>query len=359
MPTLPKNRPLMYLDRNENQFGPAPECFSILRNAAKNDLSNYSRDFTRGVKSLLSETLALEYDIPETSVLLSYGSEDMLKQIVHCYLATGETLMVPNHSWWYYKSVAREVGGKIVEYPVYRGEKTFTYEIDEIISLVRDAKPRLVLLASPNNPTGNSLSENDVRLFLEKCPDTMIVIDEAYFGFADSREDVTPPLILQYPNLSVLRTFSKLYALAGLRIGYAFVGKSYQRLITYSARYLGYNVISEQLALAALRDVAYYRLLASTVSKERRRFYEFFEAVQGCKVYRSDANFVLAKMPEGNAESLKRHLEEAGILIKFFSEKEFADLVRITIGTPEQNSRLMREMELHFSRTNVPIPQQH
>ena len=234
---------MMYLDRNENQFGPAPECYSILRNATKNELSNYSRDFMRGVKSTLSEALAREYGLPESSLLLSYGSEDMLKQIVHCYLAASETMMVPKYSWWYYKSVAGEVGGSIVEFPMHEDKTSFYYDIDEIVLLVRTVKPRLLLVASPNNPTGNSISVNDMKLLLRKCTDTMFVIDEAYFGFTNSPDDVMPLFTLEYPHLAVLRTFSKLYALAGIRIGHAFVGKSYQKLVTYSTRYLGYNHI--------------------------------------------------------------------------------------------------------------------
>ena len=189
MLTIPNNRSIIYLDRNENQFGPAPECYSVLRSATKNELSNYSRDFMRSVKSTLSETLAREYDLPEPGVLLSYGSEDMLKQIVHCYLAGNGTMIVPKYSWWYYKSVAGEVGGKVVDYPMYGNETSFYYEMDEIISLVRSVKPRIVLLASPNNPTGNSISPNDIKLLLQKCSDTMIVVDEAYFGFTDLPDD--------------------------------------------------------------------------------------------------------------------------------------------------------------------------
>ena len=354
-----KHRPTIYLDRNESQFGPAPECYTILQNATKNELSNYSRDFTRGVKSVLSETLARQYDLSESNVLLSYGSEDMLKQIVHCYLATSETMMIPEHSWWYYKSVAGEVNGKIVAYPMHADETSFYYDLDEIASLVRIVKPRLFLLASPNNPTGNSLSVNDVKLLLRKCPDTMFVIDEAYFGFADYPGHVMPQLTLQHPHLAVLRTFSKLYALAGIRIGHAFVGKNYQKLITYSTRYLGYNVLSEQLALAALRDRTYYQSLASTTEKERERYYDFFQTAKGCKAYRSDANFILVKIPNKNCGPLKKHLDEAGIMIKFFSENEIPDHVRITVGTPEQNSLLIHEMEKYFVRENVLVPENH
>ena len=350
---------MIYLDRNENHFGPAPECYSILRNATKDDLSIYSRDFMRGVKSTLSETLAREYGLPESNLLLSYGSEDMLKQIVHCYLAGNGTMMVPGYSWWYYKSVAGEVGGRVVEYPMHKDKASFYYDIDEIVSLVRVVKPCLLLMASPNNPTGNSVSTNNVKLLLEKCNDTMFVIDEAYFGFTDSPEDGMPRLTLEYPHLAVLRTFSKLYALAGIRIGYAFVGKSYQKLITYSMRYLGYNVLSERLALAALRNRNYYTSLASTMANERQRYYKFFQPVEGCMLYRSDANFILVKILTEDCEPLKKHLAEAGILVKFFSEKEFPDYMRITVGTPDQNSLLIGEMKKYFTRKNILIPEQH
>ncbi len=348
MLTEQKTHTIIYLDRNESQFGPAPECFNILRQVTKSELSNYSRDFARGVKSVLSETLSREYDIPESNVLLSYGSEDMLKQIVHCYLAEGETMMIPQHSWWYYKSVASEVGGKVVEYPMHCDEARYRYNLEEIFALVRSVKPRLLLFASPNNPTGNSLSMDDVRLLLNECADTMFIIDEAYFGFTDIPYQVMPQLTLRFPHLAVLRTFSKLYALAGVRIGYAFVGKNYQKLITYSARYLGYNLLSEQLALAALRDKKYYQSLAAIIATERARYHAFFRSVEGCIAYRTDANFVLVKLPDEDRDPLKTHLDAIGLVIKFFSEKEFPGHVRITIGSPEQNSLLIDEMRKYF-----------
>jgi len=357
MHTEHKNQTKIYLDRNESQFGPAQECFNILQHATKDQLSNYSRDFARGVKSVLSETLAQEQGVPETNILLSYGSEDMLKQIVHCYLAKDEIIMIPQHSWWYYKSVASEVGGTVVEYPMHAEGERYTYNLHEIISLVRFVKPRLLLFASPNNPTGNSLSIDDVKLLVDECSNTRVVIDEAYFGFTDISHDVMPQLTLQYPHLAVLRTFSKLYALAGIRIGYAFVGKDYQNLITFSARYLGYNVLSEELALAALRDTKYYRTLAATIAAERERYYQFFRTVEGCTAYRTDANFVLVKLPHEDCDSLKKHLAQTG-LIKFFSEKEFPNHVRITIGTPEQNSLLLREMKKYFAGKSALVSEE-
>ena len=349
------SRPIIYLDRNESQFGPAPECFDVLRRASKTELSSYSRDFTRGVKSVLSETLAAQYRLAERDVLLSYGSEDMLKQIVHCYLGAGESMMIPEHSWWYYKSVAGEVNGRIVEYPMHSDKNRFTYHLEEIISAVKVRKPRLLLFASPNNPTGNSLPLNDMTTLLEECTSTLFVIDEAYFGFNDVPSDVIPRLTLTHPHLAVLRTFSKLYALAGVRIGYTLVGKEYEKLVTYSARYLGYNQLSERLALAALQNPTYYKSIAASTANERGRYYNFFQKLEGCSVYRSDANFILVKFPREDVEPLKAHLSEAGLIIKFFSEKEFPQHARITIGTPEQNALLLGEMQKYFARENVLI----
>ncbi len=350
-----KNRPIIYLDRNESQFGPAPECYDVLRNASKDELSSYSRDFMRGVKSILSESLAKEYGLTEKDVLLSYGSEDMLKQIVHCYLAAGESMMIPQHSWWYYKSVAGEVNGRIIEYPMHSDKNTFSYNVDEIVSVVKARKPRLLLFASPNNPTGNSLPLSDMTVLLDECKSTMFVIDEAYFGFTDIPADVLPRLTLDYPHLAVLRTFSKLYALAGVRIGYTLVGAQYEKLVTFSARYLGYNQLSERLALAALHNPGYYASIAKTTAAERVRYYEFFDRLEGCKVYRSNANFILVKFNHEDVEPLKAHLLEAGLVIKFFSEKEFPDHARITIGTPDQNTLLLSEMQKYFANENVFI----
>jgi histidinol-phosphate aminotransferase len=340
---------MIYLDRNENLYGPAPECLSILRSATGSDLSMYSRDFMRGVKSILSETLAKKYEVPENQVLLSYGSEDMLKQIVHCYLSPGETMMIPHYSWWYYKSVAEETGGKVLEYPLKNDSSTFYYDCDEIVTQVHAMRPRLLLFASPNNPTGNSLPENQLISLLESCPDTMIVLDEAYTGFSHESHDEGSLHVLRFPNLAILRTFSKLYALAGIRIGYCFAGPSYQKLVKYSHRYLGYNTLSESLALAALRDQKYYSNVAATITEEREKYYKFFNDFKEWRVFHSDANFLLVRVPSNSIEQLKQELHAQGIAIKFFAEKEFLSHIRITIGTPEHNAMLRNALKHFYS----------
>ncbi len=346
---------MLHLDRNENFYGPAPECLEIIRNVPPELISTYSRDYLRGIKSKLSAHLASLHSISEKQILLSYGSEDMLKQIVHCYLGIGEKLMIPNYSWWYYKSVASEVYGNVVEYPLHINNNTFVYDIDEIISLVEKEKPTILLFASPNNPTGNSLSERHLETILERFPTMWIVMDEAYAGFTEKQFNTVPSLVKKFPNLAVLRTFSKLFGLAGMRIGYTFVGKYYRQLTTYSARYLGYNQLSEECALAALKANDYYRSISTIINSERQRFTDLFNVSEGFTAFRSDANFILVRFPREEKERFQLHMKTAGIQIKFFDEPLLQNFVRITIGTPAQNSQLLNALVGVLSH-NITLP---
>jgi histidinol-phosphate aminotransferase len=340
-----EKRNMTYLDRNENLYGPAPKCFEVLRSIGAEELSAYSRDFQRGVKSRLTERLADDLRVPESQVLLSEGSEDMLKQVVHCYVSTGEKLLCPAQSWWYYQAVASEVGGVTVQYPLKEGADRFQYDIDEMISLYAKELPRVVLIASPNNPTGNSLNDSDLQRLVEAFRDSVIILDEAYWGFVDDATERITELMKSYHHVLVLRTFSKYYALAGARIAYAVAGSDLTRLTKYATRYLGYNRISEALALAALDSRDYYHTITTQLCADRKRFYDFFDSMEGFKCFRSNANFILVRIPPSMKEVLRKELNAQGIVIKFFSDTEFPNCIRMTLGTSEQNERLLKAFE--------------
>ena len=322
-------------------YGPAPACFDTLRNMGIRELSVYSRDYNRGVKSVLSERLATQFNVPEAQVLLGEGSEDLLKQSVHCYLGPGDRILCPAQSWWYYQALASEVGGETVTYALKQEPHSYSFDIDAMVSLYRQVSPRIVLIASPNNPTGNSFPDNHLRRIVEAFRESIIILDEAYWGFGQSTDRRISVLAEEYRNLILLRTFSKFYALAGVRMGYAIVGKSLGRLSKFAARYLGYNRISELLALAALDSGDYYASVRKDICDDRDRFYRFFDGLAGFHAYRSDANFILVRVPREWTNLLKVHLDEQKIYIKSFSEDEFRDCVRITIGTTRQNEILM------------------
>jgi histidinol-phosphate aminotransferase len=332
----------VFLDRNENNYGPAPACFEVLRSAGVDALSQYSKDYQRGVKSALTERLARDHGVPEARIHLGYGSEDILKQVVHCYLQPGASLLIPSHSWWYYKSVAAEKKGRTLEYALIPGEDAFRYDVEGLLRLARDERPRLVLISSPNNPTGNSLGDGDLRRVIGELKDTIIILDQAYWGFGGEGTAPVRDLTEEHPRLIILRTFSKYYALAGIRIGYAFLGRDLDDLVRMGSRYLGFNRVSERIALAALDSGDYYAEIRRILIEDKEVIRRALNRIPGFKIYRSDANFLLADVPPAYKEALKAELDGRGLFIKFFKNEAFLDhCVRITLGTREQNRRLV------------------
>lgn len=160
---------MIYLDRNENNYGPAPKCFEVLKNADLTKLSYYTRAHEKGFKSILTERLASDLNVSREQILLGYGAEDLLKQAVQCFLSEGKNIMIPSYSWWYYKELASEANGSNIEYPIVVGEDTFYYDVDKMLQMYEQEKPEMVLISSPNNPTGNSLANEDLFSILKKC----------------------------------------------------------------------------------------------------------------------------------------------------------------------------------------------
>ena len=325
----------VYLDRNENNYGPAPKCMDVLKNVTPDMLSSYTKAYKRGVKSPLSERLAADFHVTENQVLLGYGAEDILKQVVQCYLFADEKLMIPSHSWWYYKEIANEVGGVNIEYPMICESDRYSYDLPKMMKMIEEERPKLVFVSSPNNPTGNSIAPDDLYALLQTLKDTIVVLDEAYWYKNNSAQTIK--LIREFPNLLVIRTFSKYYALAGLRIGYALVGTGLDKLTKMSNRYLGYNSITEEIALAALDSPGYYSDIARKMDVDKQLYYSELSKIPGYTVYRSEANFVLVKIPAEQMKTLKEFLTHKGLIVKFMNEPALNSHLRITLGTQSQN----------------------
>ena len=339
-------RTTIYLDRNENNYGPAPACFDILKAADISRLSWYDRSFTHGSRGILSQRLAHDFGVAEDRVLLGYGAEHILKQTIQCYLAKGKKLMVPSASWWYYRKIASEVDGLSVEFPMREGVDRFVYDPRVMREVYERERPAVVFISSPNNPTGNSMAAADLEAVLADFRESVVVLDEAYvFG---PEKGYVRSLLAENPNLLVVRTMSKYYALAGLRIGFALMGTGLSALAKFGNRYLGYNRLSEEVAIAALDSTAYYSEIAGKVHDDRERYYAALGKLPGFRVFRSDANFVLAAISPAHRGGLKAHLAERGLIIKFMDEPLLNSHVRITIGTQEENHMLIDAIKSYF-----------
>jgi histidinol-phosphate aminotransferase len=334
---------IVYLDRNENNYGPSPLCFEVLKKADYSKLSCYTKSFSLGIKSILSERLAKEVNLPESRVLLGYGAEDLLKQAIHCYLGRDEKLLIPAYSWWYYKELASEVGGINIEYPLEEGEDSFHYNFDKLIDLYKKEKPKVVLISSPNNPTGNSISLSELKKLLIDLRESIVILDQAYIF--DGLNEHVKALVDDNPNFILIRTFSKYYALAGVRIGYAIIGENIQKLSILTNRYLGFNRLSEEIAIAALNSVEYYKNISDKMKSDKELYYSELEKLKGFKVFKSDANFILVKIPKEIYKDLKEFLSNKGLIIKFMNEELLNSHLRISLGTQVQNRALIKAIK--------------
>jgi histidinol-phosphate aminotransferase len=347
------NKKIFYLDRNENQYGPSPACLKEFIKTDIQVLSGYSRDFMMGFKSRLSDRLATEYEVNEKNVILGYGGEDLLKQAVHCYVNKGDKIMIPSYSWWYYKKIADEVEGLKVEYPIVEGKDAFYYDIDGMIEVYHKHKPKLVLISSPNNPTGNRLEPDQLNQVLEVMKDTVVVLDEAYSLFFNENNIHLNELISRFPNLLIIRTFSKYHALAGLRVGFALIGENHIHFSLFTSRYLGFNCLSERLAIAALDSEEYYKEVTGKMAADMEMYFHEFNMIPGFKAYKSYANFILVRIPAEIKDELKSYLINNGVIIKFMDEDGLNNHLRITIGRQEQNHLLVDLIKSFLKENNL------
>ncbi|MCF0201905.1 MAG: histidinol-phosphate aminotransferase family protein [Bacteroidaceae bacterium] len=328
-----------FLDRNEFNFQPSEKVVEAIKSFSPETLCFYTRIYDQGKKSVISVRVSELYNVPEEQVLLGYGGEDILKNAVHYFLMEGEnrSILIPEFSWWYYNRIASECGGETYMYPLYELEDTFAYKVDEVIEYTNRIHPRMLLLASPNNPTGNSLTPAEIGRIMENIPsDTIVLVDEAYASFISTDTDYIAPLVNTYSNLIISRTLSKFYGLPGLRVGFGFIGKGHDQFISYSNKYLGFNRFSEAVALAALDSDDHYRRVADEMEWGRQLFKSELGDLPGFKVYKSVANFILIKYPIEIKDALAEALKLQDYKIKFMTDKGMESCLRITLGRKEQ-----------------------
>lgn len=332
---------MIFLDRNEFNYSPSEEVIQAIKDFDVKKLCFYTRIYDEGKKSIFSVFLSKLYGIDESQVLLGYGGEDILKQAVHYFLTQADgnkTMLIPKFSWWYYKSIADEVDGYTLQYPLYEEGNTFKYDMEAIREMIEREHPKILLLASPNNPTGNGLTPAELDKLLSFVPkETIVLVDEAYASFVTDDHSYINVLVNKYDNLIISRTLSKFYGLPGLRMGFGFISKGLDKFIRYSNKYLGYNRFSEDVAIAALKSDAHYREVARMMNESRKMYESEIGALPGFKVYDSVANFILIKYPIELKPALQAAFARENYKVKFMNEPDINTHLRITLGRPEQN----------------------
>lgn len=331
-PDAPPTSPgVTFLDRNESPYPPAPACLAALRQAGVEKVSRYARDDS--LRSRLSGWTGVSAE----RITLGAGAEGLLKAAFRGLLRHGDSVLVPDPSWCYYEQLASQIGASARRYALREGATGFYCEADEIVDAARSNRAALVVLASPNNPTGNSLSADAIVHVLESLPQTPVVLDEAYWGYRTTSNAELRMLHARFPHLLVIRSFSKFFGLPGIRLGFAVSGAGLASFEAAAGVYLGHNRIAEDVAGAALGDIGYYEARAACLAAERARFASALLGARGVRLYESDANFVLLRFTGGGRRDFEEHLRRAGYAAKFFSAPPLEDCARVSLGTPEQN----------------------
>ncbi|MEM2979287.1 MAG: histidinol-phosphate transaminase [Methanomassiliicoccales archaeon] len=317
------------MDNNANLFGSNPVVVDVLNNLMASDLNNYPTTYSDDLRRALAQFYGLEM----SNFVAGNGSDEVLDVCMKALLEAGDKVVMPHPTYALHPFFVKVNGGSIV-----------SVDLDEEFQLDPDAinstEGKLVLLSTPNNPTGNSFRMEDVRDILEVYYRPVIVY-EAYAEFSDQS---FIEFVRKYSNLIVTRTFSKAYGLAGLRIGYAAADFELANVLLRAKTPLSLNIISEKTAIEALKRQDFVRRTVEAVRKERSFLSEGLKDL-GFEVYRSDTNFLLARSPI-SSEILVSTLAAKGILIRDFGKiRRLENCVRITIGPREINQQLLEKLK--------------
>jgi histidinol-phosphate aminotransferase len=313
------------LSSNENPHGPSPKAAVALREAAT-EVHRYPK----AVHADLTARLAADWGVGEEQVWLANGGDGALDYLARATLDPGDSVLVPSPGFTYYGMSARFHHGDVAEYPIEERDDGF----DMSPSAVLDAYDgeRVVYLTSPHNPTGARFTLDEVReIAAETSEDTLVLVDEAYGEFTETTSAVG--LFDDRDDVAVLRTFSKAYGLAGVRLGYALVPEAWADAYARVQTPFAASVLACHAGLAALDDDAHVEQTVESVEWGREHIHDQLDA----HTYESHGNFVLARV--GDASAIADAAKREGVLIRDCSSFGLPEHVRITVGTREETER--------------------
>ena len=317
----------MFLDANENNFGSSVEL------SLDAELNRYPDPYSTELRGALAKFLA----VPTDRIFVGNGSDEAIDLLIRLFVEREEEILIVEPTYGMYRVAANVAGVKAAGFSL---SVDLTLDVDALLAQVTP-KTKMIFCCSPNNPTGTLLKLQDVEK-ISKNFQGMLVVDEAYVEF--SSKSSFAPKINDIENLVVLRTFSKAWGLAGIRVGYAIANKITIEYLNKIKPPYNLNRISAKIALEALRDPSKMTTMKEAILQERTRLAKNLSDL-GFKVYPSEANFLLARYP-GVASMGKRLAEEFGIIIRDFSSQALLkDCVRISVGTPEQDDLLINALK--------------
>lgn len=318
------------LDTNENLYGCSPRVQQAL--AAFSHLNLYPDPEQVELRKLLEAYSGISFE----HIVAAAGGEQLIELILLLLLERGDKVINCVPTFDVFRLKTEVLGGIVVNVP---RDDNFAVDVKAVKSAI-DNKTKVILLATPNNPTGTVIPKEDILDILSTG--VPVLVDEAYYEFCG---ETVAPLVSQYPNMMVLRTFSKWAGLAGLRIGYGILPPEVASYLLRIKPIYGVSAAATVAVRESLADIDYLMSNVKTIMGERERLFHELEKFKFLKPFPSQANFIFCHVLKGKATELCQALRSKGILVGSFNMPRLENSIRITVGKPEHTDALVKALE--------------
>lgn len=328
---------IIKLSQNENPFGPSPKVLEALKNHLQ-----YINRYPPNIYNDLKNKLSQKYSLPASNIAVSAGSVELIDDIIQTFIGVDDNMIVPEVSFVAFKLLAK-VHNKECRIA---NMKDYAIDIEEMLALVNE-NTKVLFIANPNNPTGTIINNDQVLNLLSRLPyNTYLVLDEAYAEYVnDESYPDSLNMIKDFSNLIVLRSFSKIYGLGGLRIGYGFANESLITKLEDNKLPFSVNALALPAALAALDDVEYISRCKEINIRERENLLIEFGNL-GYNVVPSHANFLFIHFEEISQKNyFYEKVTQNGFVVRPMDLFGDELAIRISVGTPEQNKTLINYLK--------------
>lgn len=312
------------LNANENPYGCSPRVLKAL--AEKPEYHIYPDNGQWALRNSISKYAG----VPAERIVAGHGSNTLIDYLVRIFVGPGDEVINCPPTFDLYRFSTEMYGGKLVNIP---RDANFHIDTDTILSAVT-TNTKLIFLATPNNPTGNITSQSDIRRLLKTG--LPVIVDEAYYEFSG---ETSMPMVDEYDNLIVLRSFSKWAGLAGLRVGYGVFPQSVADYLMAIKIPHNVSAAAELAVKVSLADIDYLQARVRDIVNERERLFAELQQIPFLTPFPSQANFVFCLVKDGEATALHDALERKGVLVRNFKTS-----IRISVGTPGETDTLVRAL---------------
>ena len=324
------------LASNENPVGPSPLAVKALR-AALRDINRYPDGSCYYLRNALAQKLGVQ---PE-EIIFGNGSNEIIEFAVRTFIGSGDEAIMAEPSFVVYSMIVQAAGGKNIIVPL----KERRHDLDAMASHITE-KTKIIFIANPNNPTGTINTKAEMDAFMQRVPDgVLVVVDEAYYEYITSSEYAdSMKYFREGGDVLILRTFSKIYGLAGLRIGYGIAKATVITEINKVRQPFNINSLAQKAALASLSDEGHLARVKKINEQGKKYLYKKLKAMR-LDYVPTETNFIYVILKEGSARQLYERLLRHGVIVRPMEQQE----IRITIGLPKENKRLIEALKTVMS----------